>query len=374
MKNLLAIFLLAIVHIGFAQNLVENGSFENKSYCPSNYNLQQLKSVVEWSQLNEGTPDHFAACSDKVGVPKNIFGFQSAQDGEAYVGMATYSPTQKNYREYLTSKLKRPLHAGEMVCIEMYLSTADYSKYITDGFGLVLSEKKLVQDRTKVIHMASSLTNPRLNLIDAFDQWILVSDTYTAKGGEEYITIGNFKNDREMKILSRTQEEGAKEDNRWSYVYVDNIKITPIKERSDCSCENDIIKSLVVDPPLQLSEYEKISLDAVYFDFDKSDLTEETITKLEEVYLLLRKNRAMYLEIDGHTDIIGAEGYNVELSKKRAQTVIDYLVAKGIDVSRLTIKYFGSSTPATDNETSEGRARNRRVEFQVLQKKYELVQ
>ncbi|MEZ4799204.1 MAG: OmpA family protein [Flavobacteriales bacterium] len=209
--------------------------------------------------------------------------------------------------------------------------------------------------------------------MDAFDQW-LVSDTYIAKGGEEYITIGNFKNDREMKILSRTQEEGAKEDNRWSYVYVDNVKVTPVKERTECSCENDIIASLVVDPPLQLSEYEKISLEAVYFEFDKSDLTKETIEKLDEVYTLLRRNRAMYIEIDGHTDIIGSEGYNIELSKKRAQMVIDYLVNKGIDASRLTIKFFGSSTPATENETTEGRAKNRRVEFQVLQKKYELVQ
>ncbi|MEZ4799205.1 MAG: hypothetical protein R2809_05360 [Flavobacteriales bacterium] len=80
---------------GCAQNLVENGSFEDKSYCPSNYNLQQLRSVSGWSQLNEGTPDHFATCSDKVGVPKNIFGYQNAQDGEAYVGMAAYSPRLK---------------------------------------------------------------------------------------------------------------------------------------------------------------------------------------------------------------------------------------------------------------------------------------
>lgn len=375
MKNLLAISSLLLAFMsGSAQNLVPNPSFEEKTYCPSNFNQMQLKSLVEWSQLNEGTPDHFNACSEKVGVPNNVFGSQSAKDGEAYIGMAVYSPTQRNYREYLTARLTRELNPNELVCIEMWISAADYSKYVTDAFGIVLSGAKLKQERNQVIQMNPSLANPYLHMLDAYDDWVLISDVYQAKGGEQYITIGNFMIDRELKILSRTRDSRAKEDNRWSYVYVDNVSVKPVKSKSECSCENDMIKSLVVDPPLQLSEYEKIKLDAVYFDFDRDVLSDTAEKQLNEVYTLLRKNKAMYLEIDGHADIIGDDGYNIDLSKRRAQKVIDYLVKKGISPERLAIKYFGSSLPATENETEQGRAQNRRVEFQVLEKKYLLVQ
>jgi outer membrane protein OmpA-like peptidoglycan-associated protein len=131
---------------------------------------------------------------------------------------------------------------------------------------------------------------------------------------------------------------------------------------------------MVVDPPLELSEYDKIKLDAVYFDFDKDDLDAVAQKQLDEIYLLLRKNKAMYIEIDGHADVIGNDEYNLELSKRRAQNVIDFLVSKGISTERLAIKYFGSAAPAEDSNTEDGRAKNRRVEFQVLEKKYQLVQ
>ena len=375
MKKLLLFHIVALfVFTLNAQNLVPNPSFEEKSYCPSNFNQQQLKSLSSWSQVNEGTPDHFSSCSQKVGVPNNLFGVQSAKEGESYAGMAVYSPTQRNYREYLTTKLTRALNPGEMVCIEMYISTADYSKYVTDAFGLVLSENKLSQVRNQVIPYSQSLANPKLHMLDAYNEWVLISDVYTAKGGEQFLTIGNFKSDKELKILSRTRDSGAKDENRWSYIYVDNVSVKSVVKKELCSCENDLIKSLVVDPPLELSEYDKIKLDDIYFDFDKSDLKEDALVKLNDVYSLLRKNKAMYLEIDGHADVIGNDAYNLELSKKRAEAVIEHLVKRGIDRGRLNINYFGSKVPAVNEDTDQARAQNRRVEFQVLEHKYMLVQ
>ncbi len=373
-KKIILIFLFLAFLSGEAQNLISNGSFEQKVYCPPSFNQLTLKSIADWFQLNEGTPDHFDVCSEKAGVPNNMFGVQNAQEGSAYAGMAVYSPTQRNYREYLCSKLSRPLAAGEVVCIEMWISTADYSKYVTDAVGIVLSKEKLKQERNQVIRMAPSMGNPRLHMLDAYDQWVMIGDVFTAKGGEEFVTIGNFLADKELKIMSRTADSDAKESNRWSYVYVDNVSVKSVKNKSECSCENDLIKSLVVDPPLELSEYTKVKLDDIYFDFDKDDLTSEALKELDEVYVLLRRNKAMYMEISGHTDIIGNDEYNFDLSKRRAQRVIDHLVKKGIPQERLSIQYFGSSEPVKENSTDEGRAQNRRVEFQVLEKKYLLVQ
>ncbi|MFY7972201.1 MAG: OmpA family protein [Flavobacteriales bacterium] len=374
MKVLYTLLLFIWASASFSQNLVVNPSFEEKSYCPTNFNQQQLKVITGWSQLNEGTPDYFHRCSDKVGVPNNMFGSQLPKDGDAYAGMAVYSPTQRNYREYLTSKLSRALSAGEMVCIEFYVSAADFSKYVIDGMGVALTKDRLTQERSLVVKHRPQLSNPHFYMLDDADGWVLISDVYTAQGGEQYITIGNFAIDKELKILSRTRESGAQENSSWAYVFVDQVSVKPVKKRTECSCENDLLKSLAVDPPLELKEYDHIQLDAVLFDFDEDVLTDTAQTQLDEVYNLLRRNKAMYLEIDGHTDAVGNDQYNEGLSKRRAERVISFLADKGIDRSRLTLKFYGSTQPKADNTSIEGRAKNRRVEFEILQKKFELVQ
>jgi outer membrane protein OmpA-like peptidoglycan-associated protein len=358
-----------------AQNLVSNGSFETKSYCPSNFNQQSLNTIAGWWQATDGTPDYFHTCSDKVGVPTNVFGQQLAKDGEGYAGFVTFSVGNKrNYREYLQTKLTRPLTAGEMVCIEMYVSAADYCNYVTDGVGLLLSEKKVESNLQTELAYAATMSNPRLNMLDESNAWQLLSDVYTAKGGEEYLTIGNFKADKELKVIRRTEDMSDKGYGTWSYMYIDDVKVRPVERKLECSCENEYLASIAVDPPLELSEYKKIRLDAVLFDFDADVLTDEALNQLEEVFVLLKKNRAMYLEISGHTDVVGPDGYNLSLSKRRAQKVIDHLVAKGIDSGRLQLTYFGKEQPIANNETDEGRHQNRRVEFQILEKKFELIQ
>ena len=375
MKNFLIIIVLLVCTSARSQNLVENGSFETKTYCPTNYNQQQLKTIADWWQASDGTPDHFHACSKAVGVPKNVFGDQLAQDGESYAGVVTYSTgSTRNYREYLQTKLTRALTSGEMVCIEMYISAADFCSYVTDGVGLVLSKDRIENSTQAVIPMVTTLNNPHLNMLDETEGWVLLSDVYIAKGGEQYLTIGNFQMDRDMKVIRRTKDMGNKGSSTWAYVYVDNVSVKPVQQKAKCSCENEILASMVVDPPLELSEYNKIKLDAVLFDFDQDILTPDAIKQMEAVYALLKKNKAMYMEISGFTDIVGPDGYNLELSKRRAQKVIDHLKEKGISENRLNLTFFGRQNPVADNETEDGRHQNRRVEFQILEKKFELVQ
>ncbi len=374
-KNLLFfLFSILLCAESLAQNLVENPGFEKMSYCPSNYNLQRLTVVEKWNQASDGTPDYFNACSDKVGVPKNMFGFQEAQEGVGYVGFATYSPGKRNYREYMQTKLTRPLIAGELICIEAYISAADNCLFVTDGFGMYLSAEKIAHERNQVISITPTMSNPRLHMLDEAHEWVLISDIYKAKGGEEFLTFGNFTLDRDLKIIKRTKSQGAKEQNDWSYIFVDNVSVRPVTSKSECSCENEIIASMVHDPPLELEEYETIQLDAVLFDFDKHELNAIAVAQLEEIQKLMKKNKAMHMEISGHTDIIGNQSYNDTLSFRRANRVIDYLTAKGIPKDRLKIKYFGSTQPVASNETDEGRAQNRRAEFRIIEKKFELIQ
>ncbi len=368
-------FLIAVFSSVHSQNLVENGSFENKAYCPSNFNQQFLNTISSWWQAGDGTPDYFNACSEKAGVPSNVFGNQKAQNGDAYAGLVTFSTGGKrNYREYLQTKLTRPLAAGEMVCIEMYVSAADFTSFVTDGLGLALTQTKEKQENDMVMKVEPALKNLRLHMLDEDNGWVLISDTYIAKGGEEFLTIGNFLFDKEMKIIKRTLDLKGKGQGNWAYMYIDNVSVKSVKKREECSCENEILAKAIVDPPLELSEYSKVTLDAILFDFDKDEITQEGRRQLEEVYMLLKKNRAMYMEISGFTDIMGPDGYNLELSKRRAQNVISHLVNKGIAEDRLKLTFFGKQNPVADNETENGRAQNRRVEFQILEKKFELIQ
>jgi OmpA-OmpF porin, OOP family len=374
----LNLFLLAIMLCCLptnAQELLNNNSFEQKSYCPGNFNQQTLTTVAGWWQPSDGTPDYFNECSNKVGVPNNVFGSQLAKEGAGYVGMVIYSSgSNRNYREYIQSQLSRPLMAGEMVCIEFYISAADYCAYVCDGFGVALTSDRIEHKKMGVIDAQPVIANPQFNMLDYCEGWMLVSDVYTAVGGEQYITLGNFKFDKELKIIKRTEDLGAKAQDTWAYVYIDQVSVKPVKQRNDCSCENDILKSQAVDPPLELKEYDRIALDAILFDFDQDVLTDSARIQIKGVYDLLRKNRAMYMEISGYTDIKGSEEYNMGLSKRRAQRVIDELIALGIDKERLNMSYFGKELPVADNTTDEGRMRNRRVEFQILKRKFELIQ
>ena len=103
----------------------------------------------------------------------------------------------------------------------------------------------------------------------------------------------------------------------------------------------------------------------VLFAFDKSDLTAESIVSLDKLVVVLNHYPDTNIEIQGHTDSKGTEAYNQALSERRATSVNGYITGKGIASSRLTIKGFGETAPKYENETEEGRAQNRRVEFLI---------
>ena len=111
-----------------------------------------------------------------------------------------------------------------------------------------------------------------------------------------------------------------------------------------------------------------IILQNIYFDFDKYELLKESYPQLDLIVKYLEKNSNIQIAINGHTDNIGTTEYNYELSSKRAQSVVEYLLAKGITSSRLKSEGFGYSIPLSSNETKEGRHKNRRIEMKILNK------
>jgi outer membrane protein OmpA-like peptidoglycan-associated protein/tetratricopeptide (TPR) repeat protein len=111
----------------------------------------------------------------------------------------------------------------------------------------------------------------------------------------------------------------------------------------------------------------KVVLKNILFETGKSVLTISSYTELDRLLNIMKDNALMKIEISGHTDKTGSEPLNFKLSEARAKAVVDYLVQKGVDGSRMEFKGYGSLQPVSDNSTSQGRAKNRRVEFKILE-------
>jgi outer membrane protein OmpA-like peptidoglycan-associated protein len=108
-----------------------------------------------------------------------------------------------------------------------------------------------------------------------------------------------------------------------------------------------------------------IRLNNIFFETAKWDLLPASTSELDGLVEILTDNPKIAIEIRGHTDNVGSSSSNQTLSENRAKAVVEYLVSKGIEQSRLTFVGFGQEQPTTTNDTPEGRAYNRRVEFRI---------
>ena len=127
----------------------------------------------------------------------------------------------------------------------------------------------------------------------------------------------------------------------------------------------EVVKEVVVPTPMPHHEKNWV-LVGVNFDFNKTSLKNEAYPVLFHAVQVLLSNSELKVEIQGYTDNVGSDKYNIKLSEKRAQVVKDYLVARGVSADRLTVKGYGKANPIAPNDNAKGRAMNRRIEFKVL--------
>jgi len=123
-----------------------------------------------------------------------------------------------------------------------------------------------------------------------------------------------------------------------------------------------------------VTEEQIITLEPIYFDFDKSTIKPVSYPILDQVVKVMNERPTMRVRVEGHTDSKGTEAYNQKLSQRRSEAVVKYLIGKGIDPSRLEAIGYGKSRPVAPNSNTDGsdnptgRAKNRRTEFHVIQK------
>ena len=364
-------------------NMVFNPSFEDYRECPRKIDaLGQLTIVDAWYQPTAGSADYYNVCgSRECGVPRNKLGIQDAHSGNGFCGIYC---SKTDYREYLQTQLREPLRAGEMYRVSFYVSLSEYSAgavatigalFTADRVGdtvrSVLMDKSIRQIAPGISQTVASYFEPQV--VNDYDRvlantqaWMLVSGVFTARGGERFLTIGNFYPASQSNVVDLDSLTyllpGA-------YYYIDDVSVVCL----GCNDEKPpVVDSSVVETVALPNNADTLKVGStfilhnIFFDYDKAILLQQSYNELHNLLTILNDHPTMKIEVCGHTDAHGSVEYNLRLSENRARAVVDYLVSHGIDPHRLSFKGYGKSRPIDTNTTDEGRSRNRRVEFLIL--------
>ena len=353
------------------ENLIYNSDFESYQDCPRRIDALGILTIVDaWFQPTNGSADYFNVCGMKeCFVPNNKLGIQEPHSGNGYCGIYC---SKTEYREYLQTQLKRKLKEGEKYRLTFHVSLSEYSSGAVATIGAVFSEYRLFDTvksvlmkkeerkiNKKITQTTSTYYTPQVvnnhdNVLINTKGWDTISGEFIAKGGEEYLTIGNFFPASHSNVIDLDSLTyllpGA-------YYYIDDITLYCL------TCKPPY------NPPKDTTKYKVGStfvLKNIFFEFDKSNILQQSYKELQQLIELLTENPNMKIEIGGHTDDKGTIEYNQRLSENRANAVVKYLINKGISEKRLKYKGYGELHPIDTNETEAGRFNNRRVEFKIL--------
>jgi outer membrane protein OmpA-like peptidoglycan-associated protein len=363
MKNILLIIFVNFISIeAYTQNLVLrpenlviNPSFEEcTKYPQSNLYLHYVK---HWDNITGNSCNvyfHRKGGISKGGysfkVPNCAGAYQQPRTGDALISMQVRSADKKNYG-VVQATLKEPLIAGHEYYAEIFLNLADHSTETTSSFQICFSDTVFPRDWSMEYYynLEPQVSNHPDSFITDIEGWTKVSGTFIAKGGEKYAAIGNLaRRFAVKKVPVRTTNPRTDKVANRIHFFIDDFSVIDITQN------------------INLKSGEAFVMKHVFFDTGKYDLLPASYPELNKLTAYLKNNPNVKIEISGHTDNTGNATTNQTLSRNRAESVVNYLVLKGIGKSRLKAKGYGSSRPVDTNSTPEGRKNNRRVEVSLI--------
>jgi outer membrane protein OmpA-like peptidoglycan-associated protein len=315
-------------------------------------------------------------------VPRNFAGNRSPKSGNAYAGIVVYSKNDINYREYLETSFYSPMLKDSLYCVKLSLCRPTYFLNSVNRLGIYFSERKVKKKTQENLSFRPQIQFDSEILLSVDNNWKCIMATYIANGGEQFLTLGNFDLDSKTKI--RTNEPPKKFKNRYlefnnqAYFYIDDVSVTPLSLNSECGCnepkERDPTEKnneLNNDSDFIAQNYKVVDslvLGNVSFESSSWALQRTELKLLDNFIYILQSDTLQIVEILGHTDSLGLESKNVELSIKRAKSVEDYLIKNKVNENRIIYSGLGSAFPLYSNLNEEGRMHNRRVEIRIYQK------
>ena len=391
-KNVTALFAV-ISFISFGQdseNLVPNPSFESTGKKVKR--LGSIESATGWVSPTGARADLFVSSKiEDINVPLNIYGKEEAKEGSNYAGVVAYSHGNKQPRTYVMNKLESPLKKGMTYCVKFNVSLPEASKYTVPYVGMTLSKKPFGTDSKVSIIEDPSLMHFKAEqdklVLSGRYNWTEICGTFVAKGGEKYVTIGNFLNDEECraKATRMKPDKNVKVAQIPSaYYYIDEVSVQLLDldrgETCDCAAEDagdqysTTIYHRVANITDEMSPKEQIEAQQEFFAFGKSNLSAEGQQSLDLIAEIMAANPDLKLQINGHNnkmeDEVGMENdYYADMDNKRIATVMEYLKEKGVDAGRLMPSAKGAESPNAEISDADDEdlqmAKNRRVTFKV---------
>ena len=351
---------------GLSQDLILNGDFEDINMCS----------------------EYFVPCSPEAWrLTSSILPQYHEENGNHYLGFVVYNSSFKNIRGYLQSPLADKLQTGKKYKLSIDIRSGDI---FIESIGVIFSDSMILTNTNHILN--------RQTMIDFRDgksllghkgdeKWLHLSNEFNAVSEAQYIIIGCFIPDDELKFKIRKTDLIEYHD---YYFNIDNIHLTPLDTKHDTLMISnkkesiysqdyrhpvpDALFNLKAQEEMEVIKIDDLSIDTILlyndflFEFDSYKPYDHIVEKIDSIF----SNITMIIDsiaIIGHTDNVGDDSYNDLLSFKRAEIISNYLVSKGI-VEQDRIAFFGkgSNFPKASNLTEIGRSKNRRVEIIIKYK------
>ncbi|WP_051633225.1 OmpA family protein [Thermonema rossianum] len=364
-------FILITQISGMAQNLVPDGSFEQYLDCPHDYGTVRLGILRHWRATpGDCTPDYFHHCGkNDFSTEKNTCGGLPPQDGHGYAGLIIRTGEGKNqadlyYREAIQTELSEVLRPNARYIVRFYVARSVYSAYAAGNIGVLLTPHPIEISALK--DYPAQVKHPE---IITSTEWVKIEDTIVARGGERYLTIGEFERYENRKILPLSVP--AKYSKRFSYprayYFIDKVSVEFLDEPNasrEVVLTREAPSSYIVSHDFgDIQPGKPVVLQGIKFEYNQAELLPQSEVTLKKLYRLLLLHPQIKIIIVGHTDEKGTAEYNQLLSEERARRVAMYLINKGISPERIRFKGKGASEPLNTADTPEAHEENRRVEF-----------
>ena len=322
----------------FGQNLIENGGFEKK---PISKILTR-----SWDLLNaivDCTPEylHKAQGSKDYQPLTSYLGGMKAHTG---IGMASILIEGRKEngceRTYLRGNFIEPLQKGKTYKIRLFVQIAPLSNLNQESsIGVFISDTRTIEhvNTNRAITTLPPQYSVKLTENEIRSEWKRIEFDYTSEGNESFIIIGNFVNSEEISNSV--------------HIYIDNVSVSS-KTHKWSTIIPKFGKSFV--------------LENIQFEPNKTILLPSANIELKKISDMFERYPNLKLEIGGHTDNSVGEIDNMKLSQLRAEEIKNALIKLGIPENKLVIKAYGATKPKKSNDTPQGKAVNRRVEFKVI--------
>ena len=235
---------LIVVRVNAQTNLVPNPSFEQYTNCPQG---GYHEHPDYWYQPDHGSGGYYNSCApvNISNVPYTFYGFQNAHSGSAMFAIGFGCNSYSYASTYLQSRLVDSLKKGKKYYIDYFAVSLKHKKYYCNNLSLLLSSKAVYADTStqylNIILANAQIYNYGNPVISDTDNWVKISGVYTALGGEQYITIGNFKYNNQTTYIVKGK---SYYDNNAVY-FVDDVSIIPLDSmqlQADAGRDTTIIK------------------------------------------------------------------------------------------------------------------------------------